>query len=143
MQRNLPRTLLFTAAMTGGVLVALAVHIITSRLGMGLGSPWRELFPTPGDQLRSALAWWLIAAAAGVASFIAAMLLTDPPARTRWRTIVEWGVGGAFLFLLVGSQHYGTGEVGIPTKIKLLAGLTALTLGAVMAFCGTFFALRR
>src|SRR5580704_19160062 len=140
--RPMPPVLLFAASMTGGVLLALAVHIITSRLGIGLASAWRDAFSASGDQFRSALAWWLIAAAGGVGSFVAAVLLTAPPARTRIRTVVQWSAAGAFLVLLVGAEHYGTGDVGIPTKFKLLAGLVALALGAGMAFFGTYFAVR-
>jgi len=40
--RQMPPVLLFAASVTGGVLLALAVHIITSRLGIGLASAWRE-----------------------------------------------------------------------------------------------------
>jgi hypothetical protein len=141
--QQMPPVLLFAASVTGGVLLALAVHIITSRLGFGLASAWHEALAASGDQFRSALAWWLIAAAGGLGSFIAAVLLTAPPARTRTRTAVQWSVLGAFLVLLVGAEHYGTGDVGIPTKIKLLAGLVALGLGAGMAFFGTYFAVRR
>jgi hypothetical protein len=139
----MPPVLLFAASVTGGVLLALAVHIITSRFGIGLASAWRDALSASGDEFRSALAWWLIATAGGAGSFVAAVLLTAPPARTRTRTAVQWSVAGAFLALLAGAEHYGTGDVGIPTKIKLLAGLVALALGAGMAFFGTYFAVRR
>jgi hypothetical protein len=141
--RQMPPVLLFAASMTSGVLLSLAVHIITSRFGVGLASAWRDVLWASGDQFRSALAWWLIAAAGGVGSFVAAVLLTAPPAPTRIRTAAQWSVAGTFLALLAGAEQYGTGDVGIPTKIKLLAGLVALGLGAGMAFFGTYFAVRR
>jgi hypothetical protein len=141
-QRLLPRELLAAAAITCGLLLALAVHIITSRLGLGLASAWREAGLSPTDQLRSAIAWWMIAAAGGFGGFASAVLLADPPRRTLPRTILEWTAAVAFLLLLAGAEHYGTGEVGIGTNAKLMAGLIALTEGALMAALGTFLALR-
>ncbi len=141
-QRRIPHELMLPAAITCGVLLALAIHIITSRLGLGLASAWREVGGNAGDQMRSALAWWLIAAAGGFGSFATAVLLIDPPQRTRGRTIMEWSAASAFLVLLAGAEHYGTGEVGIGPTPKLVAGLAALTLGALMSWAGAYFAFR-
>jgi hypothetical protein len=144
MLRDAPRVLLMAATMTCGVLLALAVHIITSRLGVGLASPWRGPFPAHAEQLRAVLAWWLIAAAAGFGSWGAAVLLTQPPWRwPRLRAALQWGVGLTFLLVLAGAERYGPGEAGVGISAKILTSLVALGLGAVMAYCGSYFALRR
>jgi len=141
-QKRIPRELLFAAAATCGLLMALAVHIITSRLGLGLASAWREEGVSSLDPLRSALAWWLIAAAGGFGGFASAVLMVDPPRRGRARALVEWVAALAFLILLAGAEHYGTGEVGIGAKASLNAGFAALSLGALTACIGTACALR-
>jgi hypothetical protein len=142
--KDAPRVLQFAAAMTIGILLALAVHIVTSRLGIGLASTWRDLFPDNVDRLWSVIAWWLIAGAAGFGSFATARLLIDPAAhRPRLHRMLLWGAGGAFLLLLLGAEHYGSGEAGIRMSARIVASLVALALGALMAFCGTHFALRR
>jgi hypothetical protein len=49
-------------------------------------------------------------------------------------------VGG---LLLVGAAQAASGPSAIPTLSGVLAGIAALCLGAVMAFCGALFALRK
>lgn len=141
-QRRIPRELVSATAIVCGLLLALAVHIITSRFGLGLASAWREEGASSFDQIRSAFAWWLIAAGGGFGGFTTAVLITDPPQRTRARSILEWTAAIGFLLLLAGAEHYGMGEVGIGIGARLNAGLVALTVGALTASFGTYFALR-
>ena len=47
------------------------------------------------------------------------------------------------LLLLAGAGQVASAPSPIPTAAGVLAGLAALCLGAVMAFCGAHFALRR
>ena len=45
--------------------------------------------------------------------------------------------------ILAGAAQAASGPSAIPTIAGVLAGLAALCLGAVMAFCGAHFALRK
>ncbi|MBW8856765.1 MAG: hypothetical protein JF604_21115, partial [Bradyrhizobium sp.] len=47
------------------------------------------------------------------------------------------------VLLLAGAGQAASAPSPIPTISGVLAGLAALSLGAVMAFCGAHFALRR
>jgi hypothetical protein len=47
------------------------------------------------------------------------------------------------VLVLVGAGQAASGPSSIPTVAGVLAGFAALGLGAVMAFCGAHFALRK
>jgi hypothetical protein len=47
------------------------------------------------------------------------------------------------VLVLAGAGQAASGPSAGPTLSGVLAGLAALSLGAVMAFCGSHFALRR
>lgn len=134
------RHIVFAGAVLFGVLLALGIHIIIQRFNLNLGDLWKsdvpELIPA-----RAALAWWLIAAVAFLAGYIAATLMHQPatgqiPRRIRQFLIV---VG---VIMLAAAGQAASAPSPIPTMAGLLAGLGALGLGAVMSFCGAHFALR-
>jgi hypothetical protein len=135
------RRVILAAAVTFGLLLALGIHIILQRFELNLGDLWRtdspELIPA-----RAALAWWLIAAAAFVAGFVTASLLDSAasgqlPVRLR-QFLIAIGV-----VMLAASGQAASAPSAVPTLSGVLAGVAALGLGAVMAFCGAHFALRR
>src|SRR3982075_3893008 len=114
-----PRRLILVGAVTSGVLLALAVHMLGARYGLDLGGLWRsdrrEFMPAG-----AAIAWWLIATVGFSGGYFTA-------------TLMDSAVSGQ-----------------IPQRMRqflvavgVLAGLAALCLGAVMAFCGAHFALRK
>lgn len=124
-----------------GVLLALGIHIIIQRFDLNLGDLWKsdgpELIPA-----RAAVAWWLIATVAFLAGFITASLMTSAvsgrlPLRLR-QFLIAVGV-----VMLAAAGQAAAAPSPIPTLSGVLAGLAALGLGAVMAFCGAKFALRR
>src|SRR3981189_678648 len=113
-----PRRLILAGEMISGVLLALAVHMLGARFGLELGGLWRsdrrEFMPAG-----AAVAWWVIADGG-----------------------VAWGCFTRAAGVLVGG---GAGQAAsapspIPTMSGVLAGLAALCLGAMMAFCGAHFA---
>jgi hypothetical protein len=135
------RHIILAGAVMFGVLLALGIHIILQRFDLYLGNLWKsdvpELIPA-----RAALAWWLIAAAAFVAGFVTASLLDSAaagqiPLRMR-QFLIAVGV-----IMLAAAGQAASGPSAIPTMSGVLAGLAALVLGAIMAFCGAHFALRR
>jgi hypothetical protein len=138
---HFPRRLILGAAMISGVLLALAVHMLGARYGLDLGGLWRsdthEFMPTG-----AAIAWWLIATVGCSGGYFTASLMQSAvsgqiPQRMR-QFLIAVGV-----LLLAGAGQAASAPSPIPTISGVLAGLAALCLGAVMAFCGAHFALRR
>ncbi|MBR0826045.1 hypothetical protein JQ596_10890 [Bradyrhizobium manausense] len=136
-----PRRLILGGAMISGVLLALAVHMLGARYGLDLGGLWRsnahEFMPAG-----AAIAWWLIATVGFSGGYFTATLMHSAasgqiPQRMR-QFLIAVGV-----LLLAGAGQAASAPSPIPTISGVLAGLAALCLGAVMAFCGAHFSLRR
>ena len=136
-----PRYLILGGAMISGVLLALAVHMLGARDGLDLGGLWRsdshEFMPAG-----AAIAWWLIASVGFSGGYFTANLMHSAeagqiPQRMRQFLIV---VG---VLMLAGAGQAASAPSAVSTISAVLAGLAALCLGAVMAFCGAYFALRK
>jgi hypothetical protein len=136
-----PRRLILAGAAISGVLLALAVHMLGARFGLDLGGLWRsdtrEFMPAG-----AALAWWLIASVGFCGGYFTATLMDSAvsgqiPLRMR-QFLIAVGV-----LVLAGAGQAASAPNAIPTVSGILAGLAALGLGAVMAFCGAHFALRK
>jgi hypothetical protein len=136
-----PRRLILGGAMMSGVLLALAVHMLGARYGLDLGGLWRsdtrQVIPAG-----AAIAWWLIATVGFSGGYFIATLMHSAvegqiPQRMR-QFLIALGV-----LLLAGAGQAASAPSAIPTISGVLAGLAALCLGAVVAFCGANFALRR
>ena len=136
-----PRRLIHAGAMVTGVLLALAVHMLGARYGLDLGGLWRsgtgELMPAG-----AAIAWWLIATVGFSGGYFVATLMHSAvsgqiPQRMRQFLIV---VG---VLVLAGAGQAASAPSPVPTISGVLAGVAALCLGAVRAFSGAHFALRR
>jgi hypothetical protein len=133
-----PRRLILAGAMISGVLLALAVHMLGARYGLDLGGLWTRDFMPAG----AAVAWWLIATVGFSGGYFAATLMHSAvsgqiPQRMR-QFLIAVGV-----LVLAGAGQAASAPSPLPTISGVLAGLAALLLGAVMAFCGAHFALRR
>lgn len=135
------RQIILAGSILFGVLLALGIHIIIQRFDLNIGDLWKsdvpELIPA-----RAALAWWLIAGVAFLAGFITASLMNSAvsgqlPLRLR-QFLIAVGV-----IMLAAAGQAAAAPSRIPTLSGVLAGLAALGLGALMAFCGAKFALRR
>lgn len=136
-----PRRLILGGAMITGVLLALAVHMLGARYGLDLGGLWRsdtrEFMPAG-----AAIAWWLIATVGFSAGYFTANLMDSAvsgqiPQRMR-QFLIAIGV-----LILAGAGQAASAPSPLPTVSGVLAGLAALVLGAVVAFCGAYFALRK
>ena len=136
-----PRRLILGGASISGVLLALAVHMLVARYGLDLGGLWRSdthSFMPAG----AAIAWWLIATVAFSGGYFTASLMHSAvsgqiPERMRNFLIA------VVVLLLAGAGQAAAAPSGLPTIAGVLAGIAALVLGAVMAFCGAHFALRK
>lgn len=126
------RRLHYAAAIACGVFAGLAAHIVLTVLGYSLDSVLRD----PALELASAIAWWAIAAAGFVAGWGAGAYLI---AAARERDLI-YKIARRFLILLffamatAGGILSKTGASG--GTVEVIAGLTALALGAVGAYCG-------
>jgi len=136
-----PRRLILGGAIISGVLLALAVHMLGARYGLDLGGLWRtdthEFMPAG-----AAIAWWLIASVGFSGGYFTASLMDSAvsgqiPQRIR-QFLIAVGV-----LILAGAGQAASAPSPIPTISGVLAGLSALGLGAAMAFCGAHFALRK
>jgi hypothetical protein len=136
-----PRRLILGGAVISGVLLALAVHMLGARYGLDLGGLWRS-DPREFMPAGAAIAWWLIATVGFSGGYFTATLMRSAvagqiPPRMRQFLIV---VG---VLLLAGAGQAASAPSAIPTISGVLAGVAALCLGAVVAFCGAHFALRK
>ncbi len=136
-----PRRLILAGAVISGVLLALAVHMLGARYGLDLGGLWRtdthEFMPAG-----AAIAWWLIATVGFSGGYFTATLMDSAvsgqiPQRMR-QFLIAVGV-----LVLAGAGQAASAPSPLPTISGMLAGLAALFLGALMAFCGAHFALRK
>src|SRR4029078_3033949 len=126
-----PRHMIVAGAMVCGVLLALAFHMIGRRFGLDLAALWRDAGVIP---IGAALAWWLIATIAFVGGFVTASLMSGAASgqssRPMWQFLV-----GLLVVVLAGAGQVASGPPGGPTVAGVLAGVSALILGAAMAFC--------
>jgi hypothetical protein len=110
------------------------VHILLTVFGTGLDSVLREAGAAP--QLSSALAWWAIAAAGFIGGWGTGAYLI---AAARERDFV-YRLARRFLVALVFAAATAAGVMSKSSNlggtVDVIAGLTALALGVVGAFCG-------
>jgi hypothetical protein len=134
----------FAIAMTSGMLLALAAHMLSARFGIGLTSIWHELFPTDANAVRSAFGWWLIAGAGFVGSFLTGLVAQDVAGGRRPRHGLRRAIGVLFFLVLAGAPYLTVAAPAAPNlPFALGANLAGFTLGTVTAFCGSWFALPR
>lgn len=136
-----PRHIILAAATIFGVLLALAVHILIQRFNLNLGDLWRQ---SAGGMIpaTAAVAWWLLAAASFVTGYFTSTLMGDSVSgkiSLRMRQLLA-GVG---VLMLAAAGQAASAPSAVPSLSGVLAGVAALCVGAVMAFCGAHFALRR
>ncbi len=133
------RLLTLTAAMTGGVVMAMVVQIMLGRYGIALTGEWRNLSGA-GGHFRAALAWWAMAGAAFVASFLIAAVMS----RFSWLYLRSLR-GAALVALMFALATVGHGAAAPPAEVATahaVATLAALLVAMMMAGFGAYFAVR-
>ena len=136
-----PSRLILAAAAISGVLLALAVHMLGASFGLDLGGLWRS-DATTFMPAGSALAWWLIATVGFSGGYFTASLMHSAASGQIPRRMQHFLIAVGVL-VLVGAGQAASGPSSVPTFAGFLTGLAALGLGALMAFCGAHFALRK
>ena len=136
MENDALRRLHYAAAIACGVFAALVVHIVLTVFGVGIDSVLRAASTGNTQQFVSALAWWAIGAAGFVGGWATGAYLI---AAAREREFV-YKLARRFLIALVfavataGGIMSKSGAVGGTADV--IAGVTALGLGVICAFCG-------
>jgi hypothetical protein len=143
MPAEMPRALLFTTALTCGLLLALVVHIALTGAGAGLTSIWHTLFSSSMDQLKSALAWWAIGISGYVGSWSTILLLRRTSAGRPLHRLLRVSLGLGFFCLLAAAGHTVASAPPVETAMGAGANLAGMTFGAFMAFCATHFSIDR
>ncbi len=134
------RTVIFGAAMTCGVLTALAAYVVLADVGLDLASAWRAAHD-PHDVLASALAWWLIAGCGFVASLVSVEVIRASDSRLG--RVLLWVSAGTFVCVLAAVSHTSVGQAGTSAAARATVGLAALLAGGFMAASGARLALQR
>jgi hypothetical protein len=130
------RRLHYAAAIACGVFAALVVHIVLTVFGAGLDAVLRGAAAGNRLQLTSALAWWAVAGAGFIggwatgAYLIAAMREREFVYRLAQRVLIAV----VFAVATAGGIMSRSGNLG--GTVDVIAGLTAMGLGLICAFCG-------
>ncbi len=134
------RRLHYAAAIACGVFAALAMHIVLTVFGVGLDSVLRDVGAGSKQQFASALAWWAIGGAGFVGGWAAGAYLIAA-ARERafiYRLAQRFLIALVFVVATAGGILSKTGNLG--GTVDVIAGVSALGLGLICAFCGARFA---
>jgi hypothetical protein len=136
-----PPRLILAGAMVSGILLALSIHMIAQRFGLDLGALWRSDL---GDMIpaTAALAWWLVAFGAFIGGYVTASLMNSAASGQLPPRLRQFLIAIVVLLLAASGQAASAPSNG-PTGTVVIGGLVALCLGGAMAFCGSYFALRR
>jgi len=130
------RRLHYAAAIACGVFAALSAHILLTVFGAGLDRVLRDASAASAHQFLSALAWWAIAAAGFVGGWVTGAYLIAA-ARERafvYRLAQRFLIAVVFAVATAGGIMSKTGTIGGTSDV--IAGLAALGLGLICAFCG-------
>ena len=112
----MPPALIFTSALTCGVLAALALRIYLSQAGFDFAALWQNLLGAGARQLRTTGPWWAIAGLAFVTGGIVAAALSRLPPPWRRHRPLRWTAGALLVLLLAHIGHSDTVRYGRPRR---------------------------
>jgi len=139
-----PRRLILVGAVTSGVLLALAVHMLGARYGLDLGGLWRsdgrEFMPAG-----AAIAWWLIASVGFCGGYFTATLMDSAvsgqiPQRMRQFLIavgvlVLAGAGQAASASKWNAVHGWSRTAGVSSVVSVIAVLAVIPVIGSSVVC--------
>ncbi len=131
----------FTVAVMSGMATALVTQVALAGYGIELAGLWRNLLGSHQAQLRSALAWWMIAGAAFVGGFVVAFVMS----RFDWlylRFLRGWLLALLTIGLALAARDLPRSE-GLTAGAYVFLSAASLVVAFVMAGFGAYFALRR
>jgi hypothetical protein len=137
------RTLSLATGTVVGFLLAASALILLDHLNIELAVVWRDLFVTQAPQIKSALAFWIIAATALAGGFFAAavtrfLLIYVWPLR-----LARWIIGAAIVtwFGFVGAMAME--PAGLDPAAHFTAALFGMMASLIASCLGAFFAAQR
>lgn len=140
---DVPWVLALSAGVVCGVLAAMVAQILLARRGIELAGVWRDLIASRGLQLRSAGAWWIMAASALLAGAAVTAVLSRCPLPWLRLRALRWIAGAALVFAFAHVGHSAALKAGGSVGAHAGASLAALLAAALMALFGAYFAVRR
>ena len=139
----LPSTLVYTTALTCGVLAEIALEIELSHAGYELIGLWGNLSSLRALQLRTAGPWWAIPVLAFIVGGITAAALSRLPLPWRRFRLLRWALAAALVFVLADIGHHAAGLPGSHGGANVIASLAAIAIAAIMALGGAYLTVRR
>ncbi len=140
---DLPRALTISVGVVCGMFAAVITQVLLARRGIELAGVWRDLLSARGLQLRSAGAWWLMAASAFVIGAVVAGVLSRLPLPWVRFRFLRWLAGAALVFALAHVGHSAAFSAGKGVAVHVTASLAALCAAALMALFGAYFGAKR
>jgi hypothetical protein len=139
----LPPALIFTSALTCGVLAALALQIYLSQAGFDFAALWQNLLGAGTRELRTTGPWWAIAGLAFVTGGIVASALSRLPPPWRRHRPLRWTAGALLVLLLAHIGHSDAAHETVGPGANVAVALAALVTAALFAALGAYLAMRR
>lgn len=135
MDADVNRRLAYAAAVACGMFAALALHILLTVFGVGLDQAVRTGIAQSRAQVIVAFAWWAVAAAGFIGGWGTGVYLIAA-ARERallTRLAQRFLIALVFAIATAGGIMSKSGAGGTP---DVIAGLSALGVGLLCAYCG-------
>jgi len=133
---RLPPALIFTTALTCGVLAVLALQIYLSRAGFDLAALWENVLAN-ARQLRTTGPWWATAGLAFAIGGAVAAALTRSRLPFRRLRLLRWTAGAILVLVLADIGHSASASApDAGTGVTVAARLAGLGLATVMAALG-------
>ncbi len=140
MDSDVLRQFHYAAAVACGLFAALVVHIVLTVLGVGLDVGLHQLATGARPRFVSALAWWAVAAAGFAGGWGTGAYLIAAAREREFVYQLARRLLIAVVFAVATAGGIMSKSSNMGGAIDVMAGLTALILGTVCAFCGARFA---
>lgn len=135
---EIPPALVFTTAVTCGVLAALALQLYLSSIGYHVVNVLEATLSA-----KALGPWWALAGLSCVASGATAAALSRLPLPWRRFRLLRWIAGAALVFGLAHLGHVAAAPEGVAPGSLLAASLGALVVATLMAMLGASLTVRR
>jgi hypothetical protein len=137
------RMLALSSGTIAGFLIAVSALVMLGHTSVALATMWRDLFVSSTAQVKSALAWWLIAGTALVGGFLAAAMTRFLIVNWWPLRLPRWILGTIMVAGLVAVGRFATEPNELDAATRVASSLSGMMAALVAAGVGAFFAARR